>query len=268
MKKPIMVLAIGLAFAVFWSGSVALAFAGPVYSAVKRVNGFSVNVVSVDYKDPSISVKPVMANQGLARQDNYPSEGFASFINRAKPIAAINGTYHDTITYKPVGTIIVDGKVKNIGCIGTVVAFTYDGDIQFYLSDSLKKYYIPWNSFEQVICTGPTLVYNSKFYLNPRGEGFRDPKVLGYAARSVLGFTNKGRLLFVTIRDSVSLNEAALIMLGLDCKYAVCLDGGSSSGLYCEGKYLTYTARPITNILAVNQNNLRYAGFMQTSAVR
>lgn len=235
----------------------------PVNSYTKKINGFAVNVVEVDLKDPSITVKPAVADK--ESKPGYPKETLTSFINRTNPIAAINGTYHDTITYKPTGTIIVDGKVENIGCVGTVVAFTYNGNVEFYLADSLKKYYIPWNTFEHVICTGPTLVFDDQIYLNPKGEGFKDPRVLGYAERSVLGLTSDGKLVLVTIKNSVSLRQTAQIMLELKCKYAVCLDGGSSSGLYHNGKYLTYTNRKITNVLAVTYSDLQYGGFIQTA---
>lgn len=234
--------------------------ANSVEPYVKKINGFPVTVISVDLNDPSISVKPAVAGKG--KKYGYPTESFYSFINRTEPVAAINGTYHDTITYKPTGTIIVDGKVENIGCVGTVVAFTYNGDIQFYLADGFKKYYIPWNSFEHAICTGPTLVYNNEIYLNARKEGFRDPRVLGYASRSVLGYTNDDHLLFVTIKHSVSLKETAMIMKALGCKYAVCLDGGGSSGLYCGGKYLTRTGRVLTNFIAVTQDKTKEYGFL------
>ncbi|MFH1454398.1 MAG: phosphodiester glycosidase family protein [Armatimonadota bacterium] len=237
--------------------------AEPVDSETLYINGFKVNVVSIDTKDPSISIKPAVAYG--KKKYSYPNETFGSFVKRTKPVAAINGTYHDTNSFKPTGTIIVDGEVENIGCVGTVVGFTYKGDIQFHLASSLKKYFIPWNTFEHAVCTGPTLVYKNSIYLNPKEEGFRDPRVLGYAKRSVLGYTGDDKLLLVTIRDSVNLKETAKIMLKLNCAYAVCLDGGGSSALYHDGEYLTYSDRKVTNFVSVNYNEPEYAGFIQVA---
>lgn len=255
-------LAVFLIIISFFIAFIVAADANPVNSYTQKIDNFTVNVVEIDLKDPSITVKPVVADR--KSKNKYPKETFSSFIKRTEPIAAINGIYHDTMTYKPTGTIIIDGTVQNIGYVGTAVAFTYSGEIKFYLTDSLKKYYIPWNTFEHVIATGPTLVYGNQLYLNPRGEGFKDPRVLGYAPRSILGLTDDNVLIFATIKSSVSLRRTAQIMLGLKSKYAVCLDGGSSSGLYYNGKYLTYTGRQITNILAVNYNGFKYSGFVQT----
>jgi len=248
---------------VFFALSLGLVNSQPVEFYTKKISGFTVNVVEVDIKDPSVNVKPAVAENDS--KPGYPKETLASFINRTNPVAVINGTYHDTITYKPTGTIIVDGKVENIGCVGTVVGFNYNGTVEFYLADGLKKYYIPWNTFEHVICTGPTLVFAGELYLNAKKEGFKDPRVLGYAERSVLGLTDEGKLIFATIKNAVSLRQTAQIMLALKCKYAVCLDGGSSSGLYYNGKYLTYSNRKITNALAVTYNGLQYGGFIQTA---
>lgn len=213
----------------------------------KSVNGYLAEVVVINLQDRSIIIKPEVA-RNKHKNPRYPRETFDSFINRAKPDAAINGTYYDTITYKPVTTIIVDGKAKYKGNVGTLVTFTRDGDIKFYRPNEAKK-----SLFKHAIRTGPTLIYNNKICLIPKKEGFRDPNVLGPAARSMLGLTNNGKLLLITIKKPISLKKAAEIMKKLNCKYAVCLDGGSSSALYYKGKYLTKTKRALTNFLAVYQ---------------
>lgn len=211
-----------------------------------------VNVVSIDLNDPQIIIKPVLAQKNTGK--SYSAERFSSFIKRLKPVAAINGTYHDTSTLHPVGTIIIDGKIASVGSHGTLVGITYTGEIEFRLTNGSNKFYIPWVFYQQGICSGPTLVYQGKIYLQPRKERFKDPRVLGYAPRSALGVTKDNKLLLVTVRTSINLKKLAKIMYALGCQNAVTLDGGGSSSLYYKGKYVTYTNRRLTNILAVYKN--------------
>lgn len=223
--------------------------ADPVENYKVSVHGVYVNVVSVDLDSDEVEIKPAVAlNDPLKK---YSSEKFEYFIQRTNPVAAINGTYHDTTTLKPVGTIIIDRGLENQGTHGTAVCFAKNGEIHFYLTCGICKYFIPWTAYEQALTTGPTLVYGGKIYLNPRLEKFKDPKVYGNSKRSAVGKTRDNHLLLVTVPTPVSLNLLADIMYELGSTDAVTLDGGGSSALYYKGKYITYTNRELTNFLVV-----------------
>jgi len=87
--------------------------------------------------------------------------------------------------------------------------------------------------------------------VNPRAEGFRDPKILTLACqRSAVGITKAGELLLVTC-PAVTIRQLAGVMRALGARDAMNLDGGASSGLFYQGKYLTTPGRDISNALLI-----------------
>ncbi|MBI3927535.1 MAG: phosphodiester glycosidase family protein, partial [Armatimonadetes bacterium] len=86
---------------------------------------------------------------------------------------------------------------------------------------------------------------------DPAGEGFTDPKITSdyVGPRSMVGLTAEGRLLLAT--SSGTVRQMAQLMLGLGATEAMCMDGGASSGLWAEGRYLTVPGRPISNALLI-----------------
>jgi exopolysaccharide biosynthesis protein len=107
-----------------------------------------------------------------------------------------------------------------------------------------------WSTAQEVIGCGPLLVRNGKISLDPVAEGFRDPKVLRLAtARSAVGLTRDHQLLLVTTRGTVA--HLASTMQALGAYQAMNLDGGASSGLWLQGRYITRPGRDLTSALLV-----------------
>ncbi|WP_232841423.1 phosphodiester glycosidase family protein [Caldicellulosiruptor acetigenus] len=101
----------------------------------------------------------------------------------------------------------------------------------------------------EAVGTGPTLVKNSKVSVDPKGEGFTEPKILSWSgARSAIGVTKQGDILLVTV-SSATVYTLARIMKDLGAYNAMNLDGGTSSGLYFKGSYLTKPGRRLSNAL-------------------
>lgn len=225
----------------------AAALAESVVFQNEKVNGINVKVIYVDLLDFSVKVTPQVSHKFPGTHEN-----FAGMLHRSKPTAAINGTYFCVRTLKPVGDIVIDGKLINYGGFGTVMTITSDNKVKFFSAPWGRR--IEWGGFETVIAAGPRLLKDGRLSLYPRAEGFRDPRVYSYAQRSAVGVTLNNKLLLVYVPKPVSLRQLANIMKALDCVEAMALDGGSSTGLFYKGKFIKKPGRKLTNLLLVYQN--------------
>jgi len=108
-----------------------------------------------------------------------------------------------------------------------------------------------WDRVTEGLACGPTLVRDGQVAVDPQSEGFRDPKVLTSAGqRSGVGTTADGRIVLVAC-PSVTVRQFAAAMQALGCTEAMGLDGGASSGLWCQGRYLVQPGRRISNALLI-----------------
>lgn len=228
------------------------ASAGSVAYTKTWIRGVAAHVISVDLNDPNVKVSPAVARGGVGH-----SEGFGSMLSRLRPTAAITGTFFCTRSFVPVGDIVVDGKLVNSGCVGTAVCFTADNRVIFRdYGPSMKSY--P-DTHPAIVCSGPKLVVDGKFYLNPRMEGFHDGGIYRQASRAAIGVTKYNKLLLVTVSHPVYLRKLAWIMKELGAVNAVNLDGGSSTALYCKGRVINHPARRLTNLIVVYDSLEMYA---------
>lgn len=220
------------------------AFAEPVSYARREAAGVALHVIDVDLNDPSVVVSPAMAASGRGR-----SESFSHFVSRLRPTAAINGTFFSKRNLLPVGDIVVDGKVKHFGGMGTAVAFAADGVDVIRLPKSRQ---VDWSEHRAALAGGPLLVWDGYAKPLPGGEGFGDPHVFARSApRTAVGVTGKNHLLLVTTATGSSLARLARALRELGAIYAVNLDGGSSCGMYHQGRMIRGASRSLTNVLAV-----------------
>jgi exopolysaccharide biosynthesis protein len=230
------------------------AIAGPDSITWRRVSvsGCSVNVVEVNLNDPQVRIGACVA-RGFPRG----SESFRSMLDRARPDAAIDGTFFSKASLHPVGDLVVAGKHVFKGGVGTALAATDDGRIDFVSATGYHQR--DWSDYETVLAAGPRLLADGQVVLAPWREGFQDRHMTnGSAVRSAVGVTANRRLLLVTVPRAVTLRSLAGIMRSLGARDAINLDGGSSSALYCEGKVLTAPGRSLTNLLVVYSTAERY----------
>ncbi|HHX41978.1 MAG TPA: phosphodiester glycosidase family protein [Armatimonadetes bacterium] len=107
-----------------------------------------------------------------------------------------------------------------------------------------------WQSVQEGLGCGPRLVAEGRVAYDPKAEGFNDPKILSLAgARSAVGIRRDGTLLLVTC--SATVRQLADIMKALGAYDAMNLDGGASSGLWVQGKYLVRPGRNISNAILI-----------------
>lgn len=240
------------AFMLLGGGSGALARSDSVTWRRASVSGVTVNVVEVDLNDPQVRIGACVA-RGFPRG----CESFGSMIRRARPDAAINGTFFSKASLHPVGDIVVAASQVFAGGVGTALAATAKGQIDFLPARGYRQR--DWSGYETVIAAGPRLLSAGRIVLAPQHEGFRDRRMIdGAAVRSAVGVTAQRRLLLVTVPRAITLRKLAIVMRSLGARDAINLDGGSSSALYCRGKVLTAPGRSLTNLLMVYSDANRY----------
>jgi len=102
----------------------------------------------------------------------------------------------------------------------------------------------------EAIGGGPQLLVEGNEFTDPRAEGFHDPKVLRPGTRSMVGVSEDQSELIFAVANA-SLAECAHIMKRLGAYDAMNLDGGASTGLWANGKYLYSPGRQINNALVL-----------------
>ena len=111
-----------------------------------------------------------------------------------------------------------------------------------------------WGRVNEGLGAGPKLVSGGKVSYSAesaKAEGFTEAKILSQSsARSGLAFMKDGNLLMVTCA-AATMTQFAQVMQALGALEAMNLDGGASSGLVYEGKYLTKPGRALSNALVV-----------------
>jgi exopolysaccharide biosynthesis protein len=201
------------------------------------------NIKVVEIKlGPGIEIRPA-----LAADDSGLGESFTSMVARLHPYAAINGTYYDS-SLKPLGDVLVNGKLVNRGGQRHAIAVTKSGKVAF-----IRKRHgrFNWKGYKYGLAAGPRLVHQGKVALDPVADGFSRRSLTLTAWRCAVGTTSKGTLLLVTAKKELTLAEFAKLMQGLGATEAMNLDGGGACGLYHEGKTLATPALSMSNILAV-----------------
>ena len=212
---------------------------------------FRVQTVTVSLLHPSVKLNAVLAGNTVGK-----TEALASIAKRSNAAAAINGTFFDAYTsaaYKaPYGYIVSGGTLLKNSPGDKRTVFAYDGNLLAELIPGSEfRDRFNTGSIQGALQAGPRLLVNGKVSLNVLAEGFKDPKILtGGGSRSALGITRDHKLILLT-SGGATIPQLAQIMKQAGAYQAMNLDGGASSGLYYNGKYLTTPGRLISNALVV-----------------
>lgn len=219
------------------------------YSWVKAC-GTAAHVVTVNLADAETHV-----SVALARGGRGSGESFKSIVDRARPSAAITGTFFDTRTMIPTGDIAVFGSVIHTGCIGAALCVDAHNRASMVPMSTGRK--CNWMGYDTVLCGGPILVTQGKPSVSLERDGFggalRKP-----ATRTAVGITRTGKLLLVAVNRKISLSKMAKVMVSLGAIDALSLDGGSSTGFYAAGRYFANPPRRLTNVLVVYSRSADY----------
>ncbi len=217
----------------------------------ENINGFKVKYISIDTSDSEVVITTAVAQR-------FPNglESWGSFINRLNPDAAINGTYFCPRTSKPVGDIVVENQHYYRGVAGTAFCVLPGNKMTMRLGPNQAK--ANWQDCQTVVCAGPRLLTGGSVTITAREEGFRDPRVLGSAPRSAIAWDRNGKLFLLTIDQNISLSNLAYVCQKLGASSAMAMDGGNSSGLYAEGRTLSYPGRSLANILCIYKTRQKF----------
>ncbi len=212
---------------------------------VGEAAGYSVRIIRINLNDPRVHI-----NVGVATGFPFGVNPFHQLVERTKPVAAINGAYASKTDFRPIGDIVIKGKLVYSGLMGTALAITKDKQVM--IRRVRWGHAEDWSAYETVLSCGPALVLNGQVDVLPAFEKFSDPHVMGSTRRMGVGVTPDNHLLFVNTLSSVNFYQFGKIMLALGCRDAMNLDAGASLGLYYRGKYLITPERHITNILMLH----------------
>lgn len=214
----------------------------------KRVAlGVSAHVVTVNTASPAVRMTVAVAAGGIGY-----GERWSQMIGRLRPTAAITGTYFNTATLVPVGSLVAGGSLIHRGPVGTALVIDKRGRPRLVTCRAGHRPH--WPDCYTGLRAGPRLLTRGSVTLYPRWEGFRDPAVTARKPRAAVGITRHGKLLLVTIARPLYLSELARVMRALGAQDAMCMDGGTSAALYCRGKSYRVPGRPLTNLLLVYDN--------------
>lgn len=218
----------------------------------RRAAGVPVHLVTVDLRDPNVKVSVALARGEVGRM-----ESFRGILRRARPAAALTGTFFSPRTGWPTGDIVVDGHWLATGRVGTAVAITPENAVRFV---RLRRGQARrWGQYDTVLGGGPRLVTAGRITLAPRAEGFRDRALYARRPRTAVGVTRRGKLLMVTVRRPIYLRRLARIMRTLGARDAVAMDGGSSTAMFYRGRLVSRPSRRLTNLLVAYDNSTSYA---------
>ncbi len=207
-------------------------------------------VITVDLNNPQVRVGVVTAQRIGA------AEPIWTLLARARPTAAVTGTYFSTRSKLPIGDIVIEGERVHFGGLGTALCITYDNQVRFIRPPRHRQ--VSWRDYRLVLGAGPRLLQNGRLALYPPGEGFRDPRVYAAVPRTAVGVTRHNKLLMVVITRPVSLRTLAKIMQRLGATDAIALDGGLSTSFYYRRKLSVVPGRRLTNLLVVYENSADY----------
>jgi hypothetical protein len=221
-------------------GSSCLAARSVSYERLK-IGRTWLNVVTADLNAPGVRVTPAIARCGIGT-----CESFRSMLRRTRPAAAIDGTFFCTRSLKPTGDIVIDGQMIYRGYLGIAIGFGPSNSVHFTSCDNYK-----WTDYESVLVAGPSLLLDGKMAVYPWDQGFRSGVHFSPRIRAAIGLTSKNKLVLLTTLRGLYLSQLARVMQKLGCVQAAVLDGGSSTGLYWNGRVIHNPSRAMTNCLLI-----------------
>jgi hypothetical protein len=227
-----------------------------VYS-IRKAAGVKMHIVQADVRRSDVNLAIVTAKDGIGSR-----EPWSTLVNRARPVAAITGTYFDTVTGIPVGSIGVGGRSVFRGSVGTALAYKLDGRLTMQPVPPLAAF--DPTGQEMWLRAGPRLLTRGRTTLYAKQEGFRDPSIFMRKKRSAVAITRSGKLLLVAVEHPITLRQLAAGLKGIGAYDAMCLDGGSSAGMYYGGKTCVAPTRKLTNLLVVYDTVDRYQLMLPT----
>lgn len=237
-------------------------FARPAYGfGVKlsetTVLGTLIKELWVNLNDSQVRVTAQIAEGGIGHL-----ESFDRMVAASKPIAAVDGTYFSMRSLRPIGDIVIDGRMMNFGGMGTALCITPDN--RCVMVETKWGQHMDWRPYRFVIAAGPCLLVNGLMRLEPQLQGFHDPHLYHPSSHMAVGLVNEHELLFVATLRPIQFGRLADIMRIVGARNAFSLDGGASVALYYGGKTLIRPGRQLSNIILIYNKRRDYRRYISS----
>jgi len=220
---------------------------GYSYTTVQTEKG-SHGVYLIKVPLSEIKVKTVSASSGDC-SDNCPTKSLQEYVNEYGAFAGMNGSYFCPPDYSNCG-----GKVnsfdyalyhshhgkwlnKDARSWNKTGMFTFKGgSFEFYK----KSNEYDGGSLDAAISNYPSLLKNGEVVVKS-GDLTSYQKIKGTRGALGMGGTN----IYLAIITNATVEEAAYAMRALGAKHALNLDGGGSSAMYIDGRYVVGPGRSL-----------------------
>ncbi|MFC1756202.1 phosphodiester glycosidase family protein [Patescibacteria group bacterium] len=228
---------------------------GYSYTTVSTEKG-SHGVYLIKMPLSSVKVKTVSASSGSC-SDNCPTKSLGDYVSEYGAFAGINGSYFCPPDYSSCG-----GKVNSFdyalyhshqGKWLNKDARSWDKTGLFTFKGGSFGFYKKSNEFgggsvDAAISNYPSLLKNGEVVVKG-GDLTSYQKIKG--TRGALGMG--GENIYLAIITNATVEEAAYAMRALGAKHALNLDGGGSSAMYIDGRYVVGPGRSLPNALLLTR---------------
>ena len=210
----------------------------------------SINIEKCEFNEGSTQVSYQFADIYIGRIECFQTylapgvyretakEKILPMMKSTNAILAINGDY---FTGETNPFIYRNGVLESDGYIfGTCLAMYYNGEMEYIYPDNDSKENLKNSDIYQIWWFGPPLI-------DENGCAYSPPLASGYLAelhpRTAIGYYEPGHYCFVTVdgrhdTQGCGLVDLASIMEAHGCTLAYNLDGGGSSVMAFNGKYV------------------------------
>jgi hypothetical protein len=228
-----------LVFAPVLSSATDIAYVG------RKIDGawYHAVVANLDSDDVKVSGQ---VNKTIGR-----AESIWAMISRSQPAVAISGTFFDTRSKRPIGSIVIEGEGKVDGFHGSCLAVDHFNQAQ--ILDPKWGRHFDTSLYRFIVRGGVRLITAGELTVYPRAQKFKDPRVFSPARRIGVGVTKANKVIFIGTNASVTLSRLAKAMRALGAQSAMALDGGGSAAMYYRGKMLMKPNRGMTNLLTLSE---------------
>ncbi|MBI2984910.1 MAG: phosphodiester glycosidase family protein [Candidatus Kerfeldbacteria bacterium] len=235
---------------------------------------FLVDYLTFDRKNPAVKLMTDTATNGDCA-NNCPVYSLSTYVGRRAGIAGIHGTYFCPAEYAScVGqtghyfapvynsftrTMINAGRIKYT--VEPLLAFdtsnrpffyrqsktfgSYQKFLDGFRADSLAKG--GSGILRAALSNGPPLVIAGQNVVGQYQLDSKQATVKSY--RGAIGW--KGDTIFLLIVRGATVTDSAAAMDGLGLDYALNLDGGGSTALYLNGRYILGPGRGLPNSIVI-----------------
>lgn len=200
----------------------------------------------------SVRVKTAASTSDNCK-DNCPTKALHEYVNDNGAFAGMNGTYFCPPDYSSCGGKVNSydygfyhsskGKWINKDALGWSATglFTFKGNSYDFYKKSTEY---GGGSVDAGISNYPSLVKNSEVIIKD-GDLTSYQKIRG--TRGAIGAG--GENLYLAVIYNATVEEAAYVMRALGTKHALNLDGGGSTAMYVDGRYVVGPGRSLPNAI-------------------